>query len=155
MIHYRVRHAAGVGVISIADGPFEVVIVTSTLNSQSLASRTITVYVPAPNPEADVVEPNAPPSIEYVYGAVPPVVPLIINDPLSNPHAAGVGVMSMADGPFDVVMVTSTLNSQSLASRTITVYVPAANPEADVVEPLQTRRHQSNMCKEQCRRLCH
>ena len=58
-----------------------------------------------------------------------------MNDPLSNPHAAGVGVMSMADGPFDVVMVTSTLNSQSLASRTITVYVPAANPEADVVEP--------------------
>ncbi len=42
---------------------------------------------------------NPPPSIEYSYGAVPPVIPLIIIDPLLLPHAASVGVASIAVGP--------------------------------------------------------
>ena len=51
--------------MSIAVGPFDVVISTSTVNSQTFASRTVTECVPADKFGNEVVAPKPPPSTEY------------------------------------------------------------------------------------------
>ncbi len=92
------------------------------------ASVTVTVYVPAVNPEAeDVVPPEG--LHEYVYGSVPPVA-VAVAVPLEPPkQRTGVDVVPAVAPPV-LIMVVDTVLVQPWASVTSRVYVPGASPEA-------------------------
>ena len=64
-----------------------------------------------------------------MYGELPPVTPLIVMLPLSDPQAAFAGVAFIAVGPPELLISTFTLNSHPFPSFTVTVWRPAARLE--------------------------
>ena len=113
---------------SIADGPPLLPTVTDVAYSQPLASLTVMVWVPTDRLVKLVVLPNEPPSIAYSYGAEPPVTSLILIEPLLAPHAASVGLASIADGPPLVPINTVLEKVQPLSSLTSIVCEPTDTP---------------------------
>ena len=106
------------------------VIVTFVVDVQLFASLTVIVYDPAAKAEKVVPEPKVVPSIEYVYGEVPPV-PVTVTDPALAPkHTLFVGAAALtAKALAGWVIVTDNVFVVPFTSVTVTAYVPIANPE--------------------------
>ena len=134
-------HVVGFVLMAIAVGPPELVMLTVVENTHPFASFTPIVYEPAESPVKFDELPYAPPFIAYWYGPVPPVAPLIVIVPLSDPHDAFVGVALIDVGPPELLILTFTSNVQPVASFTVTVCAPAErllNVLFEVNEPPST-----------------
>jgi hypothetical protein len=91
------------------------------------------VYVPVDNPEKIFEVWGDPPSIEYVYGPVPPVSNTVISPlfpPLQlTPNPLKSDVVFEAINRVGSVIIAEVVSSQPLLSITVHVYVPADKPE--------------------------
>ena len=129
-------HDASDGVTFNPVGQHAVLVISIILEyTQPLASLTVMVYDPAERLLKFLPLLNPPFSIEYSYGALPPVTPLITIEPSSLPHVAFVGEALMAVGPPALFTVTGVEYSQPFASFTEIVCEPDARFVKLVVLP--------------------
>lgn len=95
-----------------------------------LASMMPTVWKPAVRPVNVVLEEYAPPSILYVYGAVPlvDVTPVTVMVPLFAPEHVTLVELVVNVRAAPAVSVAVVVPEQRLASVKVIVYAPAAKP---------------------------
>ena len=74
-----------------------------------------------------------------VKGLAPPLI-VVVTEPFALPQAVDVGEISVITGPVLLLTFTVAVALQSLASLTVTPYVPAGMPViADVVSPVDQK----------------
>ncbi len=123
---------AGVAVVDVFNGNGSVR-VTAAVSEHPLASMTVAVYVRAQSPVADKEVCAAGSSQVIVYGEVPPVA-VIVADPSQTPLQLGfVLALSETTSNGGAVMLSLAVVIHPVASTTVTVNKPSANPVAVVV----------------------